>query len=384
MTLNADVLGGDGPFGIAISGGSDSTALLVLMHASLGASALRAVTINHGLRPEAADEAAQVGRLCAQLDIKHDTIALDLAKGANLQARARTARYAALAAWAGGQAVQCVALGHTRDDVAETFMMRLARGSGVDGLAQMPERFEQAGATFVRPLLGAARSDLRAHLTAQGLVWSDDPSNEDAAFTRVRLRAAMPDLAQLGLSQDRLAQTAQWMRAASDVLEDAAEAWIAAHGRSDHGDAVLDRAALRSARSETAARVLTRALCGVSGTAYRPRFSALAEVLEAGAARTLHGCLIYPEGSALRVTREYNAALQDNSRWRFAGPIAQGETLAPLGETGLQQIENWRETALLPRRSLLSSPALWRGGTVIAAPMARPDDRWQASAPHPI
>ncbi|MGB7319373.1 MAG: tRNA lysidine(34) synthetase TilS [Planktotalea sp.] len=382
--LNENLLNGQAPLGIALSGGSDSTALLVLAAQALGGSQLRAVTVNHGLRTEAQAEALAAGKTCAALGVAHDIVALDLDAGSDLQARARTARYNALAAWAKRNNIAAIALGHTEDDVAETFLMRLARGSGVDGLAQMPARFERGGVTFLRPLLGARRSGLQSLLRERSIAWSEDPSNTDTRYTRVKMRRATPELAKLGLTSERLSQTAKWMRAASEVLEQAAENWIAQHARADHGDAVFDRDALRAAPDETASRVLSRALCNISGNPYRPRLNALQSALHSDAAMTVHGCLIYPHATHLRVTREYNAITCEERRWKVSGGNLDSYRLAPLGETGLNQIKNWRETALLPRRSLLSSPAIWDGGQVIAAPLAKPDGIWSAVASDPL
>lgn len=382
--FDANLLEGRFPLGIALSGGSDSTALLCLATDAFGPERLRAVTINHGLREGAREEAEKAGATCAALGIAHEIVTLNLAKGSDLQARARNARYGALSAWARENAISAIALGHTQDDVAETFLMRLSRGSGVDGLARMPARFEREGCTFLRPLLEARRSDLRDMLKARSLSWSDDPSNEDARFTRVQMRQAQAQLDALGLTPERLSQTAKWMRAASEVCEQAADSWIAQHARADHGDAVLDPIALREAPEETALRVLSRVLCNISGNPYRPRLSALSEAVQGASATTLHGCLIYPHKGQLRITRELSAATSQELRWTLFGPLKPEHHIAPLDETGLSQIENWRDTALLPRRSLLASPAVWLDQTVVAAPLARPDQIWSAQAENPL
>lgn len=383
--LNTALLCQHTPLGIALSGGSDSSALLTLAVDALGAENLRAVTVNHGLRDEAALEALAAKQLCAQLGVAHDTLDLHVAAGSGLQARARGARYDALCAWARESGVSALALGHTQDDVAETFMMRLARGSGVDGLAQMPARFEREGTLFLRPLLDATRSDLQSMLRGRGIDWSTDPSNADPRFARVLARNAAPELAALGLTQERLSQSAKWMRAACEVLEHAADAWIARHAQGAHGDAVFDLAELRRCPEETAGRVLTRALCAISGKPYRPRYNALAEMMETYAGRTLHGCLIYRHKATLRITRELNAMTPgDTKRWVISGPLTANHTIAPLTEVGLSQITDWRATALLPRRSLLASPAIWQGRSLVAAPLAAPDGTWSAAAPNPL
>jgi tRNA(Ile)-lysidine synthase len=384
MMLNSALLQGHTPLGIAVSGGSDSTALLVLAIDALGAENLTAVTINHGLRNAALEEAKHVGELCAKLGVSHDIVTLCLQDGGDLQARARTARYEALSTWAKDNGIYALALGHTKDDVAETFLMRLARGSGVDGLAQMTVRFRRNDTEFLRPLLQASRDDLQSMLTLRQIGWSEDTSNQDPRFTRVQMRQAQPQLDALGLTSERLVQTAHWMRAASIVLEQAADDWITKHAWPEHGDAVFDLVALQAAPEETAYRVLTRALCNISQNPYRPRLDAVKDLFKGTSATTLHGCLIYPHKGTLRLTRELNAVTSMEPRWTLVGPLDQNHAIAPLGESGLSQMKDWRETALLPRRSLLASPAVWKHNILIAAPLAQPHQDWSASAPNPL
>lgn len=382
--LNTALLDKQLPLGIALSGGSDSTALLVLAADALGPQNLCAITIDHGLRTGAAQEAIAAGITCAALGVKHEVIALKLEAGSDLQARARTARYDALCEWARRNEVGSIALGHTEKDVSETFLMRLARGSGVDGLARMAQEFTRGDTTFLRPLLDASRADLRDMLRARSISWSEDPSNEDARFKRVQMRQAQSHLNALGLTSERLGQTAKWMRAASDVLEQAADTWIAQNARADHGDAVFDLAALRAAPEETAFRALSRALCNISGNAYRPRLNALIGLLQSELTATLHGCLAYQQKGELRLTRELNAITSTEKRWTVTGAGIENHKIAPLGEIGLSRIGNWRETALLPRRSLLASPAIWQAGKLVCAPLARPDPKWSAAALNPL
>ncbi|WP_293445072.1 tRNA lysidine(34) synthetase TilS [Planktotalea sp.] len=384
--LNTDLLHGNVPLGIALSGGSDSTALLVLAVDAFGAENLQAITIDHSLRAAAQAEARQAAKLCASLGVPHTTRTLALKDGPNLQARARNARYMALGDWARAQlnSISAIALGHTKDDVSETFLMRLARGSGVDGLATMPEYFQRAGMVFKRPLLAASRAELQVMLNKRGIKWSEDPSNQDPRFTRVKMRQAQTTLDTLGLYSDRLSQTADWMRAASEVLNNAADNWIKTHAYTEYGDVVLDLKALRIAPKETAFRVLTRALSTLSGNPYRPRFSALSELLHSDVARTLEGCLIYHHKGTLRLTREVNAIENIEHYWQINGPLAPSHRITPLGENGLKQCDGWRNTALLPRRSLLSTPAIWLDGALVAAPIARPSTNWKVRATIPL
>jgi tRNA(Ile)-lysidine synthase len=233
----------DAPFaprlGIAISGGPDSTALLLLAAAALPGR-VEAATVDHGLRLENAQEAADVARLCAALDVPHATLPVALAAG-NVQDAARSARYAALAAWAQERKLGAVATAHHADDQAETLLMRLNRASGVGGLAGVRARGHLADvpALLLRPLLGWRRTELAQVVESTGAATADDPSNSDDRFDRARLRKAM---------------------AGADWLDVAAVAQSAAHL------ADADVALAWSAGLEYNARVKREAM----GMSYRP------------------------------------------------------------------------------------------------------------------
>ena len=182
----------------ACSGGPDSTAMLhalALLRPRLG-HALVAHGVDHGLRVEAAAELALAAQVAEPLGVPFAVTRVDVAPGANLQARARTARYQALAGAAGRAGARLIATGHTADDRAETLLLRLLRGAGPRGLAVLPPRapfplpevVEVAGLELVRPLLRARRGDVLAHLERHALAFASDPSNLDSHFSRVRVR----------------------------------------------------------------------------------------------------------------------------------------------------------------------------------------------------
>ena len=207
----------DDVIGVAVSGGSDSVALLLALQELFPVSKLRAVTVDHGLRSAAVDEALWVGKLCTSLGIFHSTIPVkNLAHWLKLQARAREARYNALADW--GQGCDLLCLGHSQTDVAETFLIRLARGSGVDGLAGMRARWRICDIDCARPLLSFSRDDLREYLRAKGQTWCEDPSNEDLTYKRIQMRQAQQMLDGLGLDTERLAKTAARMSSVQEAL----------------------------------------------------------------------------------------------------------------------------------------------------------------------
>jgi len=182
---------GEARLGLAVSGGPDSLAMLLLARRVLP-ERIAAATVDHRLRPANADEAAIVGEVCASLDVPHAVLPVDLAQG-NLQAEARTVRYAALDGWAGSQGLAAIATAHHADDQAETLLLRLNRGSGVAGLAGVRARGLVPGTKLplLRPLLGFRRAELAGVVAAAGFEAASDPSNTDERFDRARLRKAL-------------------------------------------------------------------------------------------------------------------------------------------------------------------------------------------------
>jgi len=378
-----------GPLGVAVSGGGDSLALLVLLHdwARGAGREIEAATVDHRLRPESAAEAAAVAAVCAARGVPHATLVWDDAPGrGNLQAAARDARRQLLAAWARERGLAAVALGHTLDDQAETFLMRLARGSGVDGLAAMAPAVEAEGVLWLRPILGLRRAALRAALAAEGLGWAEDPGNEDAHFLRVRARRALGPLAALGLGPERLAATAAAMARAREALE-AGTAALAAEcleeGRA--GDVTLDPGPFATAPEELRLRLLAGAVCWVAGARFRPRLAALAEAearIAGGALAggiSLHGCVIRTARGRIAIRREPAAAAAAmpwaagrwDGRWALDGTApggGEGLVVGALGAEGLAARPLWRDAGL-PREALLTTPALWRGARLVAAPI---------------
>ena len=174
--------------GIAVSGGPDSLALLLLTHAAFPGRVL-AATVDHRLRPESTAEAAAVAVQCAALAVDHTILTLGTLPRGNVSATARTARYAALSEWITERDIAWLATGHHADDQAETLLMRLNRGSGVGGLAAIRAR----DGRVVRPLLGWRRAELEAIVAGAGLMPVDDPSNRDPRYDRARLRSALAD-----------------------------------------------------------------------------------------------------------------------------------------------------------------------------------------------
>jgi tRNA(Ile)-lysidine synthase len=299
---------------LAVSGGGDSTALLVLAarwaaglkKRSRHAPKLLAVTVDHGLRPEAKREAAAVKRLARRLGIEHRTLDWRGKKPkTGLQEAARIARYRLLAEAAMRSGHEHILTAHTLDDQAETVLFRLARGSGLTGLAGMahatalPVR-AQSTIFLIRPLLNVAKARLVATLKSAGVAHSEDPSNEDPRFTRTRLRALMPVLAREGLDARGLSRLAARMRRAEATVEfavAAAREALAPGPWRERGPIVFEAIRFADLPAEVGLRLLGRAVAhaGDEGPVELGKLELLYEALRASRAplrRTLAGALV--------------------------------------------------------------------------------------------
>jgi tRNA(Ile)-lysidine synthase len=371
------------PLGVAVSGGGDSLALL---HLAQGTGwPVEAVTVNHGLRPEAASEAAMVARFCAGIGVPHATLHWSgPAATGNLMDQARRARIALIADWARARGISQVALGHTADDQAETLLMGLARKAGLDGLSGMRPAWRQDGVTWVRPLLSVGRSTLRDHLRRHGITWAEDPTNDDGHYARVKARRALRALAPLGITADGLAAVTAHLdatRLALDwTLDREAQRIVTEHA----GALILDRAAHLALPIELQRRLLLSVLRWFSEAAYPPRETGLNRVQTAirGCANaTLSGCRIIVTKVTIRILREPMAAAASvpvgtlwDHRWMVEGPPG---TVRALGPKGLPQVPHWRALGI-PRDALLVTPAVWDGDTLLAAPLAGMENGWKA------
>lgn len=382
---------------VAVSGGPDSTALALLADAwarARGGDVL-ALIVDHRLRTESAKEAARVADRLARRGIAGEILVWHRGEGdKHSQAAAREARYALLHAACARHDRRHLLVGHSRDDQAETVLLRLQRGSGIDGLAGMTALREDRGLRLLRPLLAFPKSALIATCRAQGVAWEDDPSNRSPAYARGALRARWPALAADGLTPETLLDTAARAGAAR-IARDRATAALLDQAAILHpeGWAELNRDALRTAPGEIVDRALARVLRSVGGAGYGPRREALARLAAAmlaptapTAARTLAGCRVLPRGDGRRlvVGREIAAAERRRCRaeetattilWdrRFRVELAvpaallDGATLGPLGAAPAPRPLS-PALARLPAVARHGLPALWRDGALLALP----------------
>ena len=284
---------------LAVSGGPDSVALMWLAarwRRSLARGPrLVAVTVDHGLRAESAREANDVKRLARSLDLAHHTLRWTGVKPkTGLPAAARGVRYQLLAKAARKSGATHILTAHTRDDQAETLLMRLVRGSGIAGLAAMARVTEREGVWLARPFLDVSKSQLVATLKRAKLDFADDPTNRDTHFTRPRIRAVLPVLAAEGGDARNLARLASRLgraNAAVEVLVDGAERYLAlrglapeARGASSQGPGarIFDARTFAAMPEEIRLRLLLRAIdqIGHEGPAELGKVEALLSVLD--------------------------------------------------------------------------------------------------------
>ncbi len=354
---------------------------------------------------ESAAEARWVGARARECGLRHKTLVWKGEKPvAGIEEAAREARYRLLASYAARRRGGAVAVvtAHTEDDQAETFLMRLARGSGIDGLSSMQSQRrlgEDGDVVLLRPLLAIAKRRLVATLKAADIAWVEDPSNERLDFERARLRAAHESLAALGLTSDKLALSARRLARARAALDQALEPLAATVDINGGIFASIDRRMFADAAAELRIRLLMRVLGAFGGDAKPPRLvkvEALAEALSpegADAAHvglTLGGCIIRASGRSIRVYREGDRtdlpqidvepgrdALWDG---RFRVGVASAKMLNDAGVSTRVAVRALGANAyatlrprltrkpVAPARALAALPSFWSGDRLIAVP----------------
>lgn len=393
-------LGAGKAIAIALSGGPDSLALLAL--AARWAKRRRdvsliAFTVDHGLRAASAAEAKKAGEMAAALGVRHRILKWKGEKPTSgIQAAARDARYALLLKACREAGAGDLLVAHHLEDQAETFLLRLARGSGVDGLSAMPaSRFlstEAPPVRLLRPLLDLPRARLAATVAKARLTPILDPSNEDERFDRVKARKALALLGSLGLDVSRLARTAGQMARAREALEGATAGLLLEHASlSSFGFVEMRVEALTDAAPEIGLRALAALVSIVGGSGYAPRLASLEAVYvaicegELGRGRTLGGVKFSLKGGILTATREVAAALQaaplslrkgEEGVWdgRFRLRLAKAPRglsldVRALGQEGLHALKEANIVLpKMPAAVLQPLPGLWQGSELMAAP----------------
>jgi tRNA(Ile)-lysidine synthase len=371
---------------LAASGGPDSTALMLLMARWRDRPPVLVAIVDHSLRPEAAAEAKMAAENAERLGLPWRILkAPESYAGGNLQDWARRVRYRCLIAAAHEAGYDAIVTAHHLDDQAETFLLRLARGSGVYGLAAMPEESVADGVALVRPLINVARAALLEIARESGLPVVSDPSNLDPRFDRVRLRSLMPELAAHGLTPERLAETAERLGRAAAALDHYTTSLLRERFEVDAFGIIGGLCeAFAEAPEEVGLRALALILKAVGGADYTPRLEGVEAVYqairEAGPStdlkRTLHGVVIGVKRGRLTARREWGrrglaavaappgATLVWDSRFRVEVPRLSGELgVGPLGRSNRRL-----RSPNADRGTLRALPGLYQDGTLVAVP----------------
>jgi len=355
---------------VAVSGGADSLCLAVLLAAwgkPLG------LIVDHGLRPESAAEARLTCERLGAIGVPARVIGVaGLQAGAGVSARARAARYAALSAAAVDAGCLDLLVAHHRRDQAETVLMRRHAGSGIGGLAGMASIVETDGLRIVRPLLGVAPGRLRATLTARGLNWVEDPTNENPVYLRARLRAGLADSEGDGAAVGALVEgsaTAGLARAADEAAAAAALAVVA--DIRPEGFAILRAGAVPPL-------ALGRLIRFIGGAAYLPASAGLADLAANPRPAVLHGVRLLPAGRlgpGLLVVREAAAMAAavpavDGAVWdgRFRLDAASRWAVEALFGAVGDAAAALRRASELPAVVLRTLPAIWHDGVLVSVP----------------
>lgn len=304
--------------GLAVSGGRDSVAMMHLVAAARDRTSpfpeIIVYSVDHGLRAAAADECRQVAGWAGTLGFAHRILTWRGERPvANVQANARDIRYTMLREAAQSDGAAAVVTAHHLEDQAETFLLRLARGSGVRGLSAMSEAADIRGLIILRPLLDVPRQQLEEVLRKSGQDWIEDPSNDQDRYDRIRIRKAGKSLAAIGLTPRRIAETARSLQRAQEALDHyAARAVSTAVKVHAQGFVSVNWPVLQREPKEVALRVLAQMIEAVSGADYPPRLSALerlsARICDHSGGRrrvaTLSGCAFERDRDDVWIYRE--------------------------------------------------------------------------------
>ncbi len=386
---------------VAVSGGADSMALCLLANqwARGKGGRIIALTVDHGLRADSAEEAGRVAGWLAARDIEHHILAWAGAKPkAGMQAAARMARYRLLADWCASRQILHLLVAHHLEDQAETFLLRLARGSGVQGLACMKRIDRVAGhgrddPGLLRPLLATSKEDLKNYLKAEKQPWIEDPSNRNEQFERVKARHMLASMPLEGMTSRRLAETADAMLRAHDALEKQLCRAIATYvdvAEAGYADVAGD--AFDNLPEETGLQLLSRLITVIGGRVYAPRLAKLRNLYESVVGKrdegaTLGGCEIVRAGAHVRIIREVAAidhqlpVLNDGPAFwdnRFKVDVVTGSGKYPrplsvekLGDKGWKKVVEKCTGARdisMPFKVKIGLPALFSGENLIAVP----------------
>lgn len=325
---------------VAVSGGADSLALTYLAAAWAKQHHISfcAVTVDHGLRPESQKEAQTVHDWLLQAGIDHTILTWTGTKPqTRIEEKAREARYALLTNWCCQEKVPVLLLAHHADDQAETFFLRLARQSGLDGLCAMPEVLYRRDIAFVRPMLTCHHQECAMYLKEKQLPWIEDPMNLSPLYERVRLRAIQPVLAKAGLTAEAVCGSVQRLQRVRACLEQLTRTFIETQvTRAPAGYAFVPHSSFASLPDELKIRVLAALMAWVKGRS--PRLAQLEELLSDWPVKTtLGGCRIVPSKKGFYISKEVSKMevvtleAQQQTEWEnYVVTVSRRVQLGPL------------------------------------------------------
>ena len=368
--------------GLAVSGGSDSLAMLYICNdwAKENKVKLHCLTVDHKLRSESAKEAELVANHCSGLGINHEIVEWKHEGNisGNLSDSARSARYKLIDKWR--KELSFVLVGHTKNDQIETFFMNLKRGSGIEGLRGMPLSLERPEGYFIlRPLIHTSRESLQQFLREKNINWVNDPSNYNENFERISQRKTWEILKSKGFSESRIELSVAHMRRAHDALKQMLPVHFKQIGKQELTDLLWDYNAFIALPEEFKLRLISAAVMWNGNLHYRPRFKAVLDILEnikEKKTTVLGGTLFYHHVGKIRVTTEFQS-IKDNavncilgSLWRNVWEVKReikGAYIMPIGIDGNNQLSK-QQRIMMPYRSRIIQPGIFLKEKLLLAP----------------
>ena len=373
---------GFGQLGLAVSGGSDSLAMLYICKdwAVKNKIKLRCVTVDHKLRSESYVEAELVADHCKELGIDHEILGWDHEEKlqGNLSDLARSARYRLIDKWR--KEISFVVVGHTQNDQVETFFMNLKRGSGIEGLKAMPVSFRRSEGYFLlRPLIHTSRESLQQYLREKNINWVSDPSNSNEDFERITQRKTWEILKSKGFSESRIELSADHMRRAHEALNYMLPIHFKLIGKQEITDLFWDYNSFISLPEEFKFRLISAAVMWNRNLQYRPRFKAVVDVLKHISEKktvVLGGTIFYFHAGKIRITIEYQSVKNNAVKcthgsvwrniWKVKKEIKDGY-IAAIGIDGNKQLSK-KQRSMMPYRSRIIQPGIFLKEKLFIAP----------------
>ena len=357
---------------VAVSGGSDSIGLLLLLSdwCKIKYLDLKVITVNHQLRDSAQNECDFVKGVANDLGWEHQTLYWkNTTKFGNLSKKAREGRYRLMSEWGQSEGIDEIFLGHTLNDQAETVLMELRRKAGVEGLSAMPKLKMMYGIKWIRPLLEFRRSDIRNYLKVNNQEWIEDPSNEDLSRTRIQMRKILPELDDVGITVETLSSVASNLQKTREMLQkilrEKAEEVISV---SKVGEYVF-RDNFWELPVEIREKMFARVIQFLSNSDYRPRQSSVANCLtrvKSVGSSTINEFVIQKDSNnCVRIFRDPKkisglvpAKQLWDSRWTVSNTPKTCTRLGNLDFKGVNQLSRPMDKEF-SKGGILSAPALW-------------------------